>query len=100
VTNPENNPCIQTAIRIATKLNYLFTADPLPIFPENCMQIGSEAFLRKVANRQTDRQTNDDENITSLAKVIYINAAINVFLQHLFYFTLHVFYFTLHVRGA
>jgi len=48
----------------------------LPTFPENFMQIRSEVFctklltdrqrntfLRKVANKQTDRQTNNDENI-------------------------------------
>jgi len=27
-------------------------------------------FLRKVANRQADKQTNNDENITSLTEVI------------------------------
>ena len=30
-------------------------------------------FLRKVANKQTERQTNNDENITSLAEVITVN---------------------------
>jgi len=28
-----------------------------------------QMFLRKAANRQTDRETNNDENITSLAEV-------------------------------
>jgi len=38
VTNPGNNPFIQTVIRIATKFNHLFTG-PLPIFIENFMPI-------------------------------------------------------------
>jgi len=39
----------------------------LPTFPENFMQIRLEVFLRKVSNRQTEKQC--DENITSLAEV-------------------------------
>jgi len=43
--NPENNPCIQTVIRIATKFNHLFTG-PLSTFPENFMQIRLEVFAQ------------------------------------------------------
>jgi len=60
VTNPENNPCIQTVIRIATNFNHLFIG-PLPTFPENSYK-SVRKFLRKVANKQTDKQTNNDEN--------------------------------------
>jgi len=34
------------------KFNRMFVG-PLPTFPENFMQIRSQVFLRKVANRQT-----------------------------------------------
>jgi len=34
--------------------------------------------LRKVANRQTDKQTNNDENMTSLAEVKIINQPTSV----------------------
>jgi len=39
-----------------------------PTFPENlCKSI--QKFLRKVANRQTDRQANNDKNISSLEQI-------------------------------
>jgi len=38
------------------KFNHLFTG-PLPVFPENVMQIRFQKFLRKVANRQTTTKT-------------------------------------------
>jgi len=43
------------------KFNNLFIG-PFPTFPENLMQIRSEVFLRKVANRQTNRQTDIQRN--------------------------------------
>jgi len=46
------------------KFNHLFIR-PLPIFPENFMQIRLDVFP-KVANRQTDTQTNNDDYIFSL----------------------------------
>jgi len=51
VTNPESNTYIQTVFRMSIKIHQLFTG-PLPIFPENFMQIRSEVFPQ-VANRQT-----------------------------------------------
>jgi len=57
-------------IRIRDKFNYLFTG-PLPTFPENFMQIRLQGFCAKsLTDRQTDRQTNNRDYITSLAEVI------------------------------
>ena len=50
VTNPKNNPCIQTVIRIATEIES-FVQCPLPTFSENFVQ------------------TNNDKNISSSAAV-------------------------------
>ena len=47
------------------KFNHLFTG-PLPTFPENLHANPLGRFFRKVANKQT----NNDENISSLAEVI------------------------------
>jgi len=42
----------------------------LPTFPENFMQIHLGSFCAKLlTNRQTDTQTNNDENISSLAEL-------------------------------
>jgi len=56
MTNPVNNPCIQTVLWITTKLNHLFIG-LLPTF----LKISRKSvwkLLSKVANRETDRQTN------------------------------------------
>jgi len=55
MTNPENNPCIQTVTGSPTKFNHLFNG-ALPTFRENFTQIRS-FLLHKVANRQTNKQT-------------------------------------------
>jgi len=49
----------------------------LPTFPENFMQICLEQFLRKVANRHTDRQTNNDENMTSLVEATMCDSVLH-----------------------
>ena len=78
--NSENNPCMQTVSGLSPNVNHFFNG-PLPICPENFMQIRLEVFCAKVltkkvgwlefnvafqhkygyigedANRQTDRQT-------------------------------------------
>jgi len=41
------------------------------------MQIRLECFCAKFADRQTDRQTNIDENITSLAEVMSVFVLMN-----------------------
>ena len=61
VTNPEKNPCIQTVIQTATEI-YSF-------IPENFMQIRLEVFCEKF-KFLTDKQTNNDENVSSLAEVM------------------------------
>jgi len=53
------------------KFNFSFIG-PLPTFPENFIQIRSEVFLHKVANRQTNRQTNIDDYISSEVIIITI----------------------------
>ena len=63
VANPENNPCIQTVTRSSLKCKQLFTG-ALLTFHEHFMQTVRK-FLRKVANKQT----NNDNYITSLAEV-------------------------------
>jgi len=50
-----------------SKFNRLFIG-PLPTFPENFMQIRSEVFAQSC--QQTDRQTDNDDYISSLAEVI------------------------------
>jgi len=45
----------------------MFT-DQLPTFPENFVQIPSEFFLRKVANEQADKQTNNDDYTSSVSE--------------------------------
>ena len=50
-----------TVIRIATKINRLFTGT-LPAFPENFMQIHSEVFAHLLTNRQ---KTNNGDYITT-----------------------------------
>jgi len=51
---PENNPCTQTVIRIATKIFFsLEHCQPSEKFHAKLFGI----FLRKVANRQTEKQT-------------------------------------------
>jgi len=45
VMNPENNPCIQTVSGLPPKFYHLFTG-PLPICPENFMQIRLEVFVQ------------------------------------------------------
>ena len=70
MTNPENNPCIQTVICIVIAIKSFVHWPTETTFYENFMQIRSEVFLREVANRQTDRQTNNDDDITFLCEVI------------------------------
>ena len=65
VTNPENNPCIQTVIRIATKI-WPFVQWLIANLPWKYCANPFGSFLRKVANRQT----NNDDYISSLAEVI------------------------------
>jgi len=68
VTNPENNPCIQTVIGVATNICSLAHCQlSLKI---SCKSVWK--FSRKVANSQTDRQkhTDNDDCISSLAEVI------------------------------
>jgi len=48
---------IRIRITVPPECNHLFTG-PLPTCPENCSCKSVRQFLRKVANRQTDRQTN------------------------------------------
>jgi len=68
-TNPENNPCIQTVIRIVTKNLIIYSlANCQPSLKILCKSVGK--FLRKVANRQTNIQTNNDDYIPSLAEVM------------------------------
>ena len=55
------------------KFNSLFIG-PLPTFPDNLVQILLEVFFRKVANRQTNRQTNDDY-VSFLAEIIITSLA-------------------------
>jgi len=64
VTYPD--PSIQTMIQSPPKFNHLFIGH-LPTFPANFMQICSEFFSQSCW--QTDRQTNNDEDISSLAAV-------------------------------
>jgi len=68
VTNPENNPCIQMVTGPPQKFNHVFIG-PLPTFPENLMQIRWEVFVQS-CKQVVDRQTNNDENMTSLSEVI------------------------------
>ena len=69
VTYTENNPCIQTVIRIATEI-YSVVHWPIANIHWNFHVNPFRRFCAKLlSNRQTDRQTNDDENIT-LAEVI------------------------------
>ena len=52
------------------KFNHLFTG-PLPTSPENLMEIRLVVFVeRLLTDKQTDKQTNNEENITSVAEVI------------------------------
>ena len=63
--NPENNPCIQTVIRIATKIQSFFSlAHCQPSLKISCKSV--REFLRKVANRQTDKQTDKQRRKPSL----------------------------------
>jgi len=73
VTNPENNPCIQTVIRIAMHQNLIMLfIIPLPAFPENFIQIRPEVFCSKLV---TNRQTDNDENIFSFVEVNIVHIA-------------------------
>ena len=56
VTNPKNNPCIQTGSGSPSKFNFnhLFIG-PLTTFPEQLMRIRSGVFAQSC--QQTDRQT-------------------------------------------
>jgi len=45
VMNPENNPCMQTMIRITTIIQS-FVHWPIANFPENFMQIRLEVFAQ------------------------------------------------------
>jgi len=69
VTNPENNPSIATVSRIATKHFIVFFIGSLPTVSFHANQFGS--FCAKLLrDRQTDKQINNDENITSLPEVM------------------------------
>ena len=66
VTNLENNPCIQTVIQTTTQnLIICLLAHCQPSLKISCKSVWQ--FLCKVA--QTDKQTNNDDNISSLAEV-------------------------------
>ena len=62
VTNPENNPCIQTVIRSPPKFNHLLTG-PLPTFPKKFHANPVGSFCAKLL---TDRQTTSRRKHTLL----------------------------------
>jgi len=63
VTNLENNSCIQTVIWIATKI-YSVVHWPIANLPSKFNANPFESFCK------TDRQTDYDQNISSLAVVM------------------------------
>jgi len=58
-------------IRITTRINHLLIG-PLPTFPENCMQIRWEFLAQSCwqTDKQTNRQTNNDDYTSSLVELI------------------------------
>ena len=65
VTNPENN--IDSYLDCCQNLIICSLAHCQPSLKISCKSIWK--FLHKVANRQTDKQTNNDDYISSLAEV-------------------------------
>ena len=68
VTNPENNPCIQTVIWIATKIYSVvhWTIANLP------WKFHANPFRSLCTKLLTDRHTDNDDYISSLAEVLTI----------------------------
>jgi len=78
LTNPENNPCIQTVIRIATKFQPVVHW-PIANLPWKFHANPFWGFCAKLlTNRQTGRQTNNDENISFFAEIISVPSACTV----------------------
>jgi len=69
VMNLENNPCIHCRDGDPDRHQNFIVCSLVrcqPFLKISCKSVGK--FLREVAKRQTVRQANNDENITSLAE--------------------------------
>ena len=72
-TDPDpDDPYPDPWSRSPPKCNHLFI-NPLPTFPKNFMQNRFGSCANLLTDRQTDKQTNNDESITSLAEIINDN---------------------------